>query len=199
MDFTFFSRSLAIPQRGSCFEKEGLRLRSQCLQEHLLAGAGTVCNLRAENYVGLGVQSSDPQFQTGKVNFCTGTGRKAFFRIFFRLILDPPPGTYALTAKKGKFICTGHFFPYGMAFLEKRGGLVPVYVFIFPVQRAAKGGLDPSWLDLAFLGRPDFQFRGPQIPIFEGFWDCVQKNRGAPKTANPTTTDPTPHLRPSDS
>ena len=53
------------------------------------------------------------------------------FRIFFGLILDPP-GTYAFTAKKGKFICTGHFFPHGMAFLEKRGGLVPVYVFIFP-------------------------------------------------------------------
>ena len=24
------------------------------------------------------------------------------------------------------------------------------------------GGLDPSWLDLAFLGRPDFPSRGPQ-------------------------------------
>ena len=56
---------------------------------------------------------------------------EGIFRIFFGLILDPP-GTYAFTAKKGKFICTGHFFPHGMAFLEKRGGLVPVYVFIFP-------------------------------------------------------------------
>ena len=42
-------------------------------------------------------------------------------RIFFGLILDPP-GTYAFTAKKGKFICTGQFFPHGMAFLGKRGG-----------------------------------------------------------------------------
>ena len=24
-------------------------------------------------------------------------------------------------------------------------------------------GLDPSWLDFAFLGRPDFQFRGAQV------------------------------------
>ena len=55
---------------------------------------------------------------------------EGIFRIFFGLILDPP-GTYAFTAKKGKFICTGHFFPRGMAFLEKRGGLVPVYVLIF--------------------------------------------------------------------
>ena len=71
--------------------------------------------------------------RAGKVNFCTGTGRKAFFEFFFRPDSGPPPpGTYAFTAKKGKFICTGHFFPHGMAFLEKRGGLVPVYVFIFP-------------------------------------------------------------------
>ena len=29
-------------------------------------------------------------------------------------------------------------------------------------QRAANGGSDPSWLNLAFLGRPDFLSRGPQ-------------------------------------
>ena len=29
-------------------------------------------------------------------------------------------------------------------------------------QRAEKGGLDPSWLSLAFLGRPDFQSGGPK-------------------------------------
>ena len=51
------------------------------------------------------------------------------------------------------------------------------------IQRAVNGGLDPSWLDLAFLGRPDFQ---------------STENWGAPKTPNPTMTDPTPHSRPSD-
>ena len=55
---------------------------------------------------------------------------EGIFRIFSAWFWTPP-GTYAFTAKKGKFICTGHFFPHGMAFLEKRGGLVPVYVFIF--------------------------------------------------------------------
>ena len=30
-------------------------------------------------------------------------------------------------------------------------------------------GLDPLWLDLAVLGRPNFPSRGPQIPIFKGF------------------------------
>ena len=29
-------------------------------------------------------------------------------------------------------------------------------------QRATNGGSDPSWLSLAFLGRPDFPSRGPQ-------------------------------------
>ena len=58
---------------------------------------------------------------------------EGIFRIFFGLILDPPRYICFYSAKKGKFICTGHFFPHGMAFLEKRGGgLVPVHVFIFP-------------------------------------------------------------------
>ena len=48
------------------------------------------------------------------------------------------------------------------------------------------------------MGHPDFQSRGPQIPIFKGFRDLWTENRGAPKTPNSTTTDLTPHLRPSD-
>ena len=63
---------------------------------------------------------------------------EGIFRIFFGLILDPPPVHMLLQRKKGKFICTGHFFPHGMAFLEKRGGLVPVYVFIFPAAMPQK-------------------------------------------------------------
>ena len=30
------------------------------------------------------------------------------------------------------------------------------------------GRLEPSWLDLAILGRPDFQSRGPKILILKG-------------------------------
>ena len=67
-----------------------------------------------------------------------------------------------------------------------------------PHQRAANGGSDPSWLNLAFSGRPDFQSRGPQIPIFKGFWDLWTEDRGAPKTPNSTMTDLTTHLRPSE-
>ena len=62
-------------------------------------------------------------------------------------------------------------------------------------QRAANGGLDPSWLDLAFLGRPDFPSRGPQIPTFEGFGDfwteqgAPQKHQIQPRRIQPPICD----------
>ena len=52
------------------------------------------------------------------------------FSNFFRPDSGPPPGTYASTAKKGKFICTGHFFPHGISFSEK-GGDWCRYTFLF--------------------------------------------------------------------
>ena len=30
------------------------------------------------------------------------------------------------------------------------------------------GGVDPSWLNFAFLGRPDFQSRSPEVLILTG-------------------------------
>ena len=57
-----------------------------------------------------------PSKVTGKIDFGTGTGWKAFFDFFFSLILDPPPGTCASTAKKGNFIGTGHSFPVAWLF-----------------------------------------------------------------------------------
>ena len=48
-------------------------------------------------------------------------------------------------------------------------------------QRAETDGLDP----------------GARKP-FKIFWDLWTENRGAPKTRNPTTTDPTPPSRPSE-
>ena len=59
-------------------------------------------------------------------------------------------------------------------------------------QRAENGGLDPPWLNLAF------QSRGPQILVLKGFGDLWKERWGAPKTPNSTTTDPTPHSRPSE-
>ena len=43
-----------------------------------------------------------------------------------------------------------------------------------------------------------FSVQRSQIPIFKGFWGLWTENRGAPKTPNSTTTDLTPHLRPSE-
>ena len=40
-----------------------------------------------------------------------------------------------LQRKQANSFVPAIFFPHGMAFLEKRGGLVPVHVFIFPVKK----------------------------------------------------------------
>ena len=40
-------------------------------------------------------------------------------------------------------------------------------------------------------------FGAPWDTDFEGLCDLWTDNRGAPKTPNPTTMDPTPHSRPS--
>ena len=53
-------------------------------------------------------------------------------------------------------------------------------------------------VEFGVFGAPRFPSRGPQIPIFKGFWELWMENRGAPKTPNSTTTDLTPHLRPSE-
>ena len=70
---------------------------------------------------------------------------------------------------------------------------------LWHVSEGRNGGSDTSWLNLAFLGRPDFP-SGQRSPntYFKGFWDTWTENRGAPKTPNSTTTDLTPHLRPSE-
>ena len=47
------------------------------------------------------------------------------------------------------------------------------------------------------LGRPDLPSRGPKMLILKGSGTFGQKI-GRPKNANPTTTDPIPHSRPSD-
>ena len=70
----------------------------------------------------------------GKVNFCTGTGRKAFFE-FFRPDSGPPPVHMLLQRKKAIHLYRPFFSPWHGLF-RKKGGLVPVYVFIFPVAQA---------------------------------------------------------------
>ena len=60
------------------------------------------------------------------------------------------------------------------------------------------GGLDPSWLDLAFSGRPDFPSRGPKT-LQNRYLGTSGLKIGVPqKMPISTTTDSTPHLRPSE-
>ena len=44
------------------------------------------------------------------------------------------------------------------------------------------------------FGVPRFSLQRSQNPLKQEFCDLWTENRGAPKTRNPTTTDPTPHL-----
>ena len=69
---------------------------------------------------------------SGKVDFGTGTGQKAFFDFFGGLILDPPR-YICFYSEKRQIRWYRPFFPHCMAFLEKGEGLVPVYVFLCPV------------------------------------------------------------------
>ena len=72
-------------------------------------------------------------FKIWKSKFLYRYRPEGIFRIFFGLILDPPPPVHMLLQrKKANSFAPAIFFPHGMALLEKRGGLVPVYVFIFP-------------------------------------------------------------------
>ena len=69
--------------------------------------------------------------------------------------------------------------------------------FLVHVATSRKWGVRSVVVEFGIFGAPDFQSKGPQIPIFKGFWGLWTENRGAPKAPNSTTTDLTPHLRPS--
>ena len=53
------------------------------------------------------------------------------------------------------------------------------------IQRAENGGLDPSWLNLAFLGHPDVQSRGPKTlkPFKTSILETLDWKSGRPKNA----------------
>ena len=67
------------------------------------------------------------------------------------------------------------------------------------VRRLGVGGWMRRGSISHFWGRPDSPSRSKHA-YFKGFWDLRlwTENRGAAKTRNPSTTDPTPRSRPSD-
>ena len=72
----------------------------------------------------------------GKVDFCTGTGRKAFLRMFLQPDSGLPRYICFYSTKKGKFIGTGHFFSPLHGLLKKGGGYW--YTFFFSLRIVKK-------------------------------------------------------------
>ena len=52
-------------------------------------------------------------------------------------------------------------------------------------------------VEIGVFGAPRFSVQRSQNTCFKVFWDLWTENRGASKAPNSTTTDPTPHSRPS--
>ena len=115
--------------------------------------------------------------------------------------LSPRP---ALEMREGDWICS-------QCSAERTRMLLPMLCTLSPlwfVDASAslahirwpriRWGVGSVVVESAFLGRPDFQSRGPQTLILKGFGAIWGKHRGRPKNADPTTTDPTPHSRPSE-
>ena len=107
---------------------------------------------------------------------CEGTSLGMFDFLHFHLLgFSPwkPPQPSGVLQPCPSFPC---FFVFVRVYLllvlaGQGGGVSPFIPWFYGVQkespcqkiqRAANGGSDPSWLNLAFLGRPDFPFRGPQ-------------------------------------
>ena len=61
-----------------------------------------------------------------------------------------------------------------------------------------KWGVGSVVVEFGVFGAPRFSVQRSQNACFKGFGDHWTENRGAPKTPNSTTTDPTPHSRPSE-
>ena len=53
-------------------------------------------------------------------------------------------------------------------------------------------------VEFGVFGAPRFSVQRPQNTCFKGLWEVWTESRGAQKTPNSTTTDPTPHSRPSE-
>ena len=66
------------------------------------------------------------------------------------------------------------------------------------LQKKKEWGVGSVVVEFGVFGAPRFSVQRSQNACFKGIWDLWTENRGAPKTPNSTTTDPTPHSRPSD-
>ena len=67
-----------------------------------------------------------------------------------------------------------------------------------PDSEGREWGVGSVVVDFRVFGAPRFAVQKPPNTCFKGFWGFWTENRGAPKKRKLTTTDPTPHSRPSD-
>ena len=74
-----------------------------------------------------------------------------------------------------------------------RGG-----VALYHCSEGREWGVGSVVVEFGVFGAPRFSVQRSQNPLKQVFWDLWTENRGAPKTPNSTTTDPTPHSRPSE-
>ena len=120
----------------------------------------------------------------GKVNFCTGTGRKAFFRIIFGLILNPPR-YICFYSEKRQIHLYRPFFPHCMAFLEKRGDWYR-YTFLFslppPPKKKTQGPVEGGGCRKCPARG---QFRPPRILAMTS-----SSSKGIEKQCTSPVTDP---------
>ena len=65
------------------------------------------------------------------------------------------------------------------------------------ISEGREWGVGSVVVDFRVFGAPRFSVRAPK-PFKISIWGLWTENRGAPKTRKSTTTDPTPHFRPSD-
>ena len=102
--------------------------------------------------VATGMDIRDAKRQHWKSKFLYRYRPEGIFRIFFGLILDPPR-YICFYSEKRQIHLYRPFFPHGMAFLEKKGGLVPVYVFIFPATQYWQAIVARNFVALEEVGR----------------------------------------------
>ena len=72
------------------------------------------------------------------------------------------------------------------------------HVLEFSISEGRESGVGSVVVEFGVFGAPRISVQRSQNTCFKGFWDLWTENRGAPKMPNSTTTDPTPHSRPSD-
>ena len=74
----------------------------------------------------------------------------------------------------------------------------PVLLSMSKNSEGREWGVGSDVVDFRVFGAPRFSVQRSQNTYFKGFWGLWTEDRGAPKTQKSTTTDPTPHSRPSE-